>query len=282
MPSRGYTMSLSFPPFTHWVKRLILANAAIFFAVTVLNAFSPDTANQVIVIGGLKPVLVAHGFLWQLVTYSFLHAGLWHLFSNMLGLWMFGSQLESDWGGRQFLEFYFFCVVAAALVTVAVGYSGFLGADPGVRTVGASGGVFGILVAFAVLYGDRELMLFPFPFTIKAKYVVWGWIFITLISVFTPGPSGIAYFAHLGGALFGYLYLKFLPRRGLSYATSEKYFGIRNSYYRWKRRRAARKFEVYMRNHDRADYFDEHGNYRGPETKVPDKKNGESKSPWVN
>src|SRR5581483_1950972 len=98
---------------------------------------------------------------------------------------------------------------------------------------------------------------------------------------FTPGPSGIAYFAHLGGALFGYLYLKFLPRRGLSYATSEKYFGIRNSYYRWKRRRAARKFEVYMRNHDRADYFDEHGNYRGPETKVPDKKNGESKSPWV-
>ena len=89
----------------------------------------------------------------------------------------------------------------------------------------------------------------------------------------------MANFAHLGGLLFGFLYLKLLPRRGLSYATSEKYFGLRNSYYRWKRKRAARKFEVYMKEHDRKVTFDEHGNYIPPDE---DKKNGGSKSGWVN
>ena len=77
--------------------------------------------------------------------------------------------------------------------------------------------------------------------------------------------GGIAVFAHLGGLLFGYLWVKFLPSRGLSYAASERYFGVRNSYYRWKRRRAARKFEVYMRDHDRKVTFDEHGNYVPPD-----------------
>jgi hypothetical protein len=89
----------------------------------------------------------------------------------------------------------------------------------------------------------------------------------------------VANFAHLGGLLFGFLYIKFMPRRGLTFGASEQYFNLRNSYYRWKRRRAARKFEVYMSKHDRKVTFDEHGNYVPPDE---DKKNGGSKSGWVN
>ncbi len=117
-----------------------------------------------------------------------------------------------------------------------------------------------------MLYGDREIFMFPLPFSIKAKYMVAILVLIVLASTLQPGPGGMANMAHLGGLLFAYLYLKFLPRRGLTYGFSERYFGARNSYYRWKRRRAARKFEVYMRKHDSKQFFDEYGNFREPET----------------
>ena len=172
-------------------------------------------------------------------------------------------------------------MIGAALVTIGVAYTHFLGADPRVGTVGASGGIFGLLMAFGILYKDQEMFMFPLPFSIKAKYVVGIWIVVAIIAVFDPSQSGVATFAHLGGLLFGFLFVKFMPRRGVSYAASEKYFGIRNEFYRWKRRRAAKKFEVYMREqHDRKVTFDEHGNYIPPEDQ--DKTNGGSKSGWVN
>jgi hypothetical protein len=112
-----------------------------------------------------------------------------------------------------------------------------------------------------------------------------GLVFIQIISALsnaTPGHRGesVAYVAHLGGLLFGFLYVKFVTRRGLMFGASERYFGLRNGYYRWKRRRAARKFEVYMRKHDRTVTFDEHGNYIPPSE--TDKKNGGSKPGWIN
>jgi len=280
---RGRTFSLSLPPFTRAVKWLIIINAAVFFLLTVLQALTLEIGNVASFVLSLVPYWVMHGAIWQLVTYSFLHVGLFHILFNMLALWMFGAQLETDWGARKFLEFYFFCVVGAALVTVAISYTGIAGITPLTNTVGASGGVLGILMAFGMLYGDREIMLFPIPISLKAKYFVGGIIFIELISAIkAAGPGrgeGVAYVAHLGGLLFGFLYVKFLPRRGLTMATSERYFSVRNSYYRWKRRRAARKFEVYMRKHNRTVTFDEHGNYIPPDD---DKKNGGSKSGWVN
>ena len=275
--NRGRSISLSFPPFTPWVKKIVLACAGVYLLQVILGIVAPTADHYLVAYFGLRGADVMHGFVWQLVTYSFLHGGLWHLLLNMLTLWMFGSQEEQDWGSRQFLEYYFFCVIGAALVTVGVSYTGF-GMNPLTRTIGASGGVYGLLIAFGMLYGDRELFMFPIPFLIKAKYLVGILIFIVLISTFQPS-GGVANFAHLGGLLFGFLYLKLLPRRGLRYATSEKYFSVRNSYYRWKRKRAARKFEVYMKQHDRKVTFDEHGNYIPPEE---DKKNGGSKSGWVN
>jgi len=285
-------MGLSFPPFTRAVKQLVIANCASFLLIAaidvlVLRGFEGWTNVHF----GLVPNLtILHGWIWQLVSYAFLHAGLWHLVFNMLWLWMFGAQLEQDWGYSLFMQFYFFCAIGAALTTIGVAFTRILHADPAIPTVGASGAIFGLLLAFGILHGNSEIMLFPLPFLMKAKYFVTGLIlievYLTVASARTPGQS-TAYMAHLGGLLFGYIFLKFVPRRGFGYVTSERYYGLRNSYYRWKRKRAARKFEVYMRKHDRADYkhddyFDEYGNYKGPEASGSGKKNGEGRSGWVN
>ena len=281
---RGRTLSLSFPPFTKAVKWLIIINAGVYLLIVLLKAATRELGDAVFLALALTPADVMHGWIFQLVTYSFLHAGVLHILFNMLGLWMFGSQLESDWGQKKFIEFYFFCVIGAALTTVAISYSGVGGVSPQTPTVGASGGVLGILMAFGMLYGDREVMLFPIPLQIRAKYFVAGIAFITLAEAISASGAGrgsnVAYIAHLGGLLFGFLYVKFVPRRGLMFGAGERYFSARNSYYRWRRRRAARKFEVYMRKHNRTVTFDEHGNYIPPDD--PDKKNGGSKSGWVN
>ncbi len=292
-------MTLGFPPFTRAIKWLVIINAAIYLLMLILGGVAPAAERLLVGVGALTPFAVVHGWIWQLVSYSFLHAGLFHILFNMLTLWMFGSALEIDWGVRPFLEFYFFCVVGAALITIGIAYLalvpafGFLAISPLTPTVGASGGIFGVMVAFAMLYGDREFMMFPFPFMIRAKYLVAILVFIALAGAFQGFGAGrgatVAYFAHLGGAFFGWLYVRFLPRRGLGFSFSERYYGLRNSYYRWKRRRAARKFEVYMRKQDgkpadiekeREKYFDEYGNYRPPK----DKDNGESRGRggWVN
>ena len=281
---RGRTFSLSLPPFTKAVKWLILVNAAMYLLITLMNAFAPLAGDVTFRLLALIPLMVLHGFVFQLVTYSFLHAGFFHILFNMLMLWMFGAQLEVDCGFRRFLEFYFFCVIGAALTTIAVSYTGIGGISPITPTVGASGGVLGLLMAFGLLYGDQEIMLFPIPISIKAKYFVAGVAFFTLIgAINSANPQkgeSVAYMAHVGGLLFGFLYVKLMPRRGLASGASEQYFSVRNSYYRWKRRRAARKFEVYMRKHNRTVNFDEHGNYLPPDER--DKTNGGSKSGWVN
>lgn len=281
---RGRTLSLGLPPFTKAVKWLIILNCGIFLLQAFLGAVAPQIAAWAAIFE-LRPALVLHGWVWQLVSYAFLHSGVGHLLFNMLAIWMFGSQFELDWGRRQFLEFYFFCVVGAALCTIAVSFTGLGGITPLTATVGSSGGIFGLLMAFGLRYGDREIMLFPLPFLIKAKYFVAGLAFISLVGAL-QGAAGqgqaIAYIAHLGGLVFGWVYIRFLPRRGLSALFSERWFGLRNTYYRWKRRRAARKFEVYMRKHDRSQFFDEYGNYRDPNDPNAPKDKGDGESKWVN
>jgi membrane associated rhomboid family serine protease len=266
------------------VKWLILTNAAAFLVMALLGAFAGNLANVVEYILSLVPDRVLHGWIWQMVTYSFLHAGILHILFNMLGLWWFGAPLEMDWGKNRFLEFYVFCVMGAALTTIAVSYTGVGGITPQTPTIGASGGVLGILMAFGMLYGEQEILLY-FLLPIKAKYFVAGIAFLQLINAIQAARPGhgqsIAYVCHLGGLLFGFLYVKFVPRRGLIYGASERYFNLRNAFYRWKRRRAAKKFEVYMRQHDQEVHFDEHGNYIPPEDDSR-KGNGGSKSGWVN
>jgi membrane associated rhomboid family serine protease len=291
MARGGPVSTLGFPPFTRAVKTLIIINVAVYLVMMLSRLTVPALAEFADYYGYLRPVAVVHGQIWQLVTYAFFHDphSVLHLLFNMLGLWMFGAQFETDFGTRKFYEFYFWCVVGAALTTLAVGAFGIFMAQqvPWLlflrmgqiwqqATIGASGGIYGLLIAFGILNGDRQVYIFPFPIAIKARYIVAIWIFVAFVSAF-GGANGIAEFAHLGGAFFGWLYLRFIPRYGLQVAASEGMFGIRNRYYKWKRRQAAKKFEVYMRSSKREDYFDEHGNYRGPSV---DKKDDDSK--WIN
>jgi membrane associated rhomboid family serine protease len=277
----GEPMTLSLPPFTRAVTWLLGINTAIFLVMELLPLVRLDIVAAYIGYHcALTPVDVVHGQIWQLVTYSVLHAGVMHLVGNMIGLWMFGAAIESAWGTRRFLELYWLGVVGAALTTVALSYSHLLG-DPAKSTIGASGGVFAILMAFGMLFGDNEIMLIPFPFTMKAKYFV-GILIVVTLAFAMMGGGQVAYVAHLGGLLFGWLYTRRGPKKAMvNVGLSERYYGLRNSYYRWKRRRAAKKFEVYMSKHDRQVHFDEHGNYIPPDDDTR-KGNGGGKSGWVN
>jgi membrane associated rhomboid family serine protease len=277
---RGREMTLSFPPFTPAVVWLLGINTAVFLA---LSAFGSRAVIEWVFgnLGLVPRTAILHFAIWQVVTYSFIHAGFWHWFGNMIALWMFGATFESSWGSRRFLELFFFGVIGAAMTTIALSFAHIL-ISPNVPTVGASGGIFAILMAFGMVFGENEIMLIPLPFLIKAKYFVLILIVVTVAFAISGGGS-TAYLAHLGGLLFGYLYVKFVPARGVAakLSFSEWFYGLKNSYYRWRRRRAAKKFAVYMRQHDRDVHFDEHGNYIPPDDD-PGKGNGGSKSGWVN
>ena len=274
-------MTLSLPPFTRAVSWLLGINTGIFLLMALLPLFRLGIVDEYIgYYFALTPIDVVHGKIWQLVTYSVLHLGIGHLLGNMIGLWMFGSQFESAWGTRRFLELYWIGVVGAAITTVALSYTHVLG-NPNVPTIGASGGVFAILIAFGMLFGENEIMMIPFPFLIKAKYFV-GILIVVTLAFAMAGGGQVAYVAHLGGLFFGWLYVRRGPKPALvNVGFAERYYGARNSYYRWKRRRAAKKFEVYMSKHDRQVHFDEHGNYIPPDDD-PGKGNGGGKSGWVN
>ena len=279
----GGSFTLNFPPFSGAVKRLVIINTCVFFGLLILGLFYSPLAGALQHDLELIPLLVLHGAIWQLLTYSFIHYGIWHILLNMLQLWMFGSRIESGWGSKKFYEFYFFAVFGGALLSIALAYAGIFG-SPGTPVGGASGGIMGILVAFGMLYGDEDIMFFPFPFSMKAKYFVAILLLMNLAGLFgaiaSHGPL-VAYGAHVGGALFGFVYVRLVPRSGFGFLASERYYGVRNSYYKWKRRRAAKKFEVYMREHDKSEYFDQYGNYKAPENK--EKGNGEGgRSGWVN
>jgi membrane associated rhomboid family serine protease len=282
MSSRSVTLAL--PPFTRAIKTLLAINAGMY----VLRLLLPILHLGVLEIWierylYLTPHDVVGGHIYQLVTYGFLHGGFLHLFFNMLMLWMFGSMLETSWGSRRFWEFYLFGIIGAALGTVALAYTigPVIHLSPNVPTIGASGGIYAILMATGMLFGNQEVYMFPLPIAIRLKYLVGILAFIALIGAL--GDAGnTANVAHLSGLLFGYIYVRFVPRRGLLFSFSETAYSVRNRYHRWQRRRAGRKFQVYMKKHgqDPKEYFDEYGNFRPPDER--DKKNGGSTGGWVN
>jgi hypothetical protein len=134
-----------------------------------------------------------------------MHGGFFHLFFNMFALWMFGSELESVWGGRRFLAFYLISGVGAAALQLTMGY--LLGS--GAPTVGASGSIQGLLIAFGFMFPDRPIFIFPIPVPVPAKFFVLFWIGIDVLSGITGADRGVAHFAHIGGAICGYVLLRF-------------------------------------------------------------------------
>jgi len=151
---------------------------------------------------------------WQIMTYAFLHGSVLHLFLNMYALWLFGSRLEYLWGGRKFAIYYFVCVVGAALTQLAVSEMALLQGGPAYPVLGASGGVFGLLLAFGVLFPETELLLLFPPIPIKAKWFVLGYGAVELLAGVTGTVEGVAHFAHLGGMLTGWMTLLYWRGRG--------------------------------------------------------------------
>lgn len=189
---------------------LLIANAAVFLLQIVAGPrFYLATGIAPERLLGLVPLLVwKRLFLWQLVTYMFLHGGFFHILFNLFALWMFGRELESIWGQREFLKFYFLCGIGAGILTVLLSW------NSSIPTIGASGAIFGVLLAYGLTFPDRQVYLYFF-IPIRAKYLVWIFAGIELFSSFSYTSDGIGHFAHLGGMLFGFLYLrggKFLTR----------------------------------------------------------------------
>jgi len=184
------------PPLQPVTRALLLINVAVFFLARLFG-------------GGIESVFalwpLGTNFLpWQVATYAFLHGSFEHLFFNMLGLWMFGSELERIWGEKRFLQFYAASVLAAALAQLVV--TAVMGSV--YPTVGASGGLFGLLFAFAVMFPNRVILLF-FVIPMKARYLVALYGLLELYQGVYVMNSGVAHFAHLGGMVGGFLMIRY-------------------------------------------------------------------------
>jgi membrane associated rhomboid family serine protease len=232
-PGSARTLAYTFGPgpVTPVVKALIWANVSCF----VLTWILPDLVPVL----GLQPAAVFGRLrIWQPITYMFLHAGLFHILFNMLALWMFGVELERMWGQRFFVKYYLVTGLGAAATTMLLGLlPGTLGAQMWFSvTVGASGAIYGLLLANALYFPDRPIymwMLFPIPM----KYFVLIMGAIALMSSAGGDSGGVAYGAHLGGLVFGYLYLRVWRSRPLD--------DLKYRYVKWRMNRLRRKFDVY-------------------------------------
>jgi membrane associated rhomboid family serine protease len=251
-------MPFAFPDFNGATRRLVLVNLGAFFALLIANLALRSTAGSFAAHMELTPSLFLRGELWQPFTYSFIHPSLVGTLFELLSLWFLASFLETARGDAWVTSLYAVSVLGTALAAVAI----YVVADrlgypvDQASLFGCMGGIFGLLIAIGVLYGDTQFLLF-FAIGIKARYMAAIYALITFAMLF--GQSKMYAFAQLGGALAGLIYIRMAPRRGVSFALSESWYGLRNQYYRWKRRRAGRKFEVYMRKQGRTVKFDGRG-----------------------
>ncbi len=169
-------------------------------AVFLLQTF---VSGRITLYLGLVPILVwKKYFLWQLATYIFLHGGFSHILFNLLALWMFGGELENYWGSRKFLGYFFFCGIGAGICTVVFSPYQFI------PVIGASGAIYGILLAFGWLFPNRPIYIY-FLFPIPAKFLVIIYGLIELFASMEGTGGGIAHLTHLGGLLFGILYMAY-------------------------------------------------------------------------
>jgi membrane associated rhomboid family serine protease len=228
-PSSNVTYAIGPGGISPAVKLLLITNVVLFF----MNMIVGDAMTLRL---GLSPQAVFEQMaLWQPITYMFLHStgGIGHILFNMLALWMFGTELERTWGTRFFTKYYFITGIGAAATTMALGW--FSDSVYYSITVGASGAIYGLLVAYAIYFPHRTIYYIIFPIPARVFVIIAGAIAF-LSSMGGPG-GGVAHAAHLGGLVVGYLYLKGLRLRPLD--------ELKYRYLRWKMGRARSRFDVY-------------------------------------
>jgi len=209
-------------------KNLLIINVLCFFGNIVAHRYGVELNDML----GLHFFLASDFKLYQLVTYMFMHADFQHIFFNMFAVWMFGRTLEQVLGSKRFLTYYMVCGIGAGLVQELVQYihyatvlSQYDSVNTGISiipmyeylnlmtTVGASGAVYGILLAFGMLFPNSQMFVFPIPFPIKAKFFVIGYALIELVSGLGASGDGIAHFAHLGGMIFGFFLILYWRKK---------------------------------------------------------------------
>ena len=195
-------------------KNLLIVNFLTFVATLVLERYHIYLSQ----IGGLHFFLDGNFHLYQFFTYMFIHSTqegfMAHVFFNMFAVWMFGCVMENVWGAKKFLFYYIFCGVGAGIIQELVQLSElFFSANPVIRsTIGASGCVYGILLAFGMTFPNERIFIFPLPIPIKAKWFVVGYAAIELYLAANSSNDGVAHMAHLGGMLFGFLMIRYWNR----------------------------------------------------------------------
>jgi len=236
--SSSYAYSFGPGPLTPAIKMIVAANIVAFLIDSIVPA--------VRFAFGLRPADVVEGLrIWQPFTYMFLHGGIFHILFNMLALWMFGVELERMWGSRYFTKFYFVAGVGAALTTLLLSFMPFPIANQlyDSLTIGASGAVYGVLLAYAMYFPTRPIYMYFF-FPIPAKYFVMIMGGISLYSSMSATGGGVAHTTHLGGLVAAYLYLK----GGRTNLLAE----MRYRLMKWRINKSRRRFDVYSggRSHD--------------------------------
>ena len=227
-------------------KNLLIINLIAFLATIVLELRGIDLKD----IGGLHFFMASDFHLYQLVTYLFLHANFMHILSNMFGLWMFGCVIENVWGPKKFLFYYITCGIGAGLLQEIAQLGSFYmtitAQDPSVSfgeifaigqqlshqlnawtTIGASGAVYAVILAFGMSFPNERLFIIPFPFPIKAKWFVLFYVAIEFFSALGSSGDGVAHTAHLGGMLFGFLMIRYWnrhPSSGFDRGRGQQFF----------------------------------------------------------
>ena len=227
-------------------KNLLIINLIAFFATFVLQLRGFDLAN----VGGLHFFMASDFHIYQLVTYLFLHANFMHILSNMFGLWMFGCVIENVWGPKKFLFYYISCGIGAGLLQEIAQLGSFYmmisEQDPSVSfgeifaigqqlshqlnawtTIGASGAVYAVILAFGMTFPNERVFIIPFPFPIKAKWFVLFYVAIEFFSALGSSGDGVAHTAHLGGMLFGFLMIRYWnrhPSSGFDRGRGQQFF----------------------------------------------------------
>lgn len=215
-----------FPPV---IKSLLIANSALFVLALLLQQFTIDGFPLARIIADVFPLYpIGGGFqVWQLFTYMFMHGSFMHLLFNMFALWMFGLELENEWGARKFLTYYFLCGLGAGLANLFIAPL----FAPAAPTVGASGAIYGVLLAFGMMYPDRPIFVY-FLLPVRARYFVMVYMALEVYAGVTSTSDGVAHFAHLGGAAVGFLailwdqkrfpFQELITRRHERYVPTEK------------------------------------------------------------
>jgi membrane associated rhomboid family serine protease len=262
MRSNGPIM-LALPPFRGVTRRLIFIAMIAFCLLAILPSVGGGIGSAIAINVILTPQLALHGRIWQFLTYAFLSSGLLNTAFALLSLWFFGAALEEERGGRWLLEYFLASAIGGGILASVLSLVNVAGISPYNSALGLWPLTLALLLAYGRMNPEAEMRLY-FVLRIKAKYLVAIFLLFYLGSALVSHDRFSAITA-LSVALSGFIYLRFAPRRGLQYSASESWFGARNAYYRAKRRRAAKKFTVYMRKQGKDVNIDPTGRYVDPD-----------------